>query len=180
VLATDASTAMLDVARQCWEGGDVEFRRVVLPDDPLPSADAVVSVGHALNYLHDAGAIDRALLAIAGSLRPGGVLAIDLCDFEYGEARRGAPPYSRVSDDWVLVARFSSPAPDRFVRDITTFVRDAGGGWRRDDERHENVLVDTSVAVSCLATAGVDAEIGPSFGAEPLPHGMRALVGRKR
>jgi hypothetical protein len=174
---------MLDVARQTrqtWQGGDVEFRRIALPDDPLPSADALVSIGHVLNYLADAPAIDRALIAMAASLRPGGILALDLCDLSYGEARRGAPPYARVTDEWALVARFSAPAPDRFVREITTFVRDAGGTWRRDDERHENVLADAGAVASRLAGAAVDSAVRASFGTETLPPGMRAIVGRKR
>ena len=37
------------------------------------------------------------------------------------------------------------PAPDVFVRDITTFLRNDDGSWRRDDERHENVLLDTTL-----------------------------------
>ncbi len=43
VLATDASPAMVELAG--------EAQVLVLPDDPLPPADAVVSVGHVLNYL---------------------------------------------------------------------------------------------------------------------------------
>jgi hypothetical protein len=49
-----------------------------LPDDPIPCADAIVSVGHVVNYLPDADAIERALVAMAEALRPGGLLAIDL------------------------------------------------------------------------------------------------------
>jgi SAM-dependent methyltransferase len=50
VIATDASPAMLDIARS--ELGDVaDLRLLVLPDDPLPPADAIVSVGHAISYL---------------------------------------------------------------------------------------------------------------------------------
>jgi hypothetical protein len=30
----------------------------------------------------------------------------------------------------------SLPAPDRFIRQITVFVRNDDGSWRRDDERH--------------------------------------------
>src|SRR5690554_6119654 len=71
VLATDASPAMLDLARRSVPEADV--RRITLPDDPLPPADAVVSTGHALNYLSDAAAVERALVAIARALRPGGV-----------------------------------------------------------------------------------------------------------
>lgn len=171
VVATDASPAMLELA------GDAQI--LVLPDDPLPPADAIVSTGHVLNYLFDAAAIDRALAAIAGALRPGGVLAIDLLDRRYAEARRDAPPYVRVEGDWVLVARFESPAPDRFVRDITTFVATAGDSWRRDDERHENVLVDTTAVAAVLAAHGVEARVSQSFGDERLPDGLVAIIGRR-
>src|SRR4051794_24934480 len=51
VIASDASPAFVELARQRLPGVDV--RRIRLPDDPLPEADAVVGVGHALNYLPD-------------------------------------------------------------------------------------------------------------------------------
>lgn len=171
VLATDASPAMVALAS--------DARILVLPDDPLPPADAVVSTGHVLNYLPDEAAIDRALAAIAGALRPGGVLAIDLLDRCYAEARRDAPPYVQVEEDWVLVTRFESPAPDRFVRHITTFVAAGDGSWRRDDERHENVLVETTAVPALLARHGVEAKVSPSFGAERLSEGLVAITGRR-
>jgi SAM-dependent methyltransferase len=83
VIATDASPAMLELARE--EAAEAEeIRQLVLPDDPIPPADAIVSVGHVLSYLPDAPAIDRALVAAADALRPGGVLALDICDLEMG------------------------------------------------------------------------------------------------
>jgi len=90
VLATDASPAMLARARRAVPGAE-EIRQLVLPDDPLPRADAVVSVGHVVNYLPDLASVRSALVAMAGALRPGGVLAIDLCDLSYGQARRNSP-----------------------------------------------------------------------------------------
>jgi hypothetical protein len=42
-----------------------EVRQLTLPDDPLPQADAIVAISHPLNYLPDAEAIDRALIAMA-------------------------------------------------------------------------------------------------------------------
>ena len=178
VVATDASPAMLDLARaHVPEAEDV--RRLVLPDDPLPPVDAVVSVGHVLSYLPDGEAVDRALVAAAGALRPGGVLALDLCDLSLSEARRSDPPAARVADEWALVAAFSAPAPDRFVRDITTFVRREDGLWRRDDERHVNVLVDTARVPALLATHGLEATVAPAFGAERLPAGLVAVVARR-
>jgi hypothetical protein len=169
---------MLDLARQHVPDAE-EIRQVVLPDDPLPPADAIVSVGHVLSYLPDEASIDRALAAAAGALRPGGVLAVDLCDLEWGEARRDAASSARVADDWVIVTEYSCPAPARFVREMTIFVRNDDGSWRRDDERHDNVLVDTSRVPVLLAQHGVDATISASFGAERLPEGLIAVVGHK-
>ncbi len=37
-----------------------ELRQIALPDDPLPAADAIVGIGHPINYLPDARSIDRA------------------------------------------------------------------------------------------------------------------------
>jgi SAM-dependent methyltransferase/predicted enzyme related to lactoylglutathione lyase len=177
VLATDASPAMLDLARHAVPTAEIVL--VALPDDPLPVADAVVGVGHVLNYLNDEAAIARALGAIAGALRPGGLLALDLCDLRWGQARRDAPDLVRVNDDWVLVSRFSVPRPDRFVREMTTFVRNADATWRRDDERHDNVLLDTATIPALLREYGIDAVVGTSFGTEQLPVGLMTIIGHR-
>jgi SAM-dependent methyltransferase len=178
VIATDASPAMLELARLVAPDAE-DIRRVRLPEDPLPDADAIVSVGHALNYLPDEAEIDRALTAVAGALRPGGVLAIDLCDLEWGHTRRGAPNLGWVRDDWAIITEFSVPAPNRFVREMTTFVRTEDGSWRRDDERHDNTLIDTTLVPALLQTQGVEATIAAAFGTEHLPTGLRALVGHR-
>jgi SAM-dependent methyltransferase len=186
VIATDASEAMLDRARtalgeaalgEAALGGAADLRRLTLPDDPLPAADAIVSVGHVISYLDDAAAVGRALAAMAGALRPGGVLAVDVCDLEFGRIRAGETNFARVGPDWAIITEFSAPAPDRFVRDITTFVPDGAGAWRRSQEHHENVLVDTSLIPDLLATHGVTATVGTSFGAAELPPGLRAVTG---
>jgi SAM-dependent methyltransferase len=178
VIATDASPAMVELARATL-GPDADVRRLTLPDDPLPAADAIVSVGHAISYLPDAAAVDRALVAMADALRPGGVLAIDICDLSFGASRAGEDSVARVGPDWAVLTRFSVPAPEVFVRDITTFVPDGHGAWRRDDERHENVLVDTSGIPALLAEHGVTAALGTSFGAAELPPGLIAVTGRR-
>lgn len=168
VVATDASPAMLDLAREQL-GPGVDLRRVTLPDDPLPQADAIVGVGHALNYLPDAGAVERALASMAEALRPGGILAVDLCDIEWGALRRDAGTAGWVGDDWAMITRFSTPAPDRFVREMTTFVRNRDGSWRRDDERHDNVLIDTAQVPAILTRHGLESEVRDTFGGERLP-----------
>jgi SAM-dependent methyltransferase len=152
---------------------------VTLPDDPIPDADAVVGVGHALNYLPDLASIERSLASIARALRPDGVLALDLCDLTYVEARRDGSSRGWAEDDWALVTRFETPSPDRLIRQMAMFVREEDGSWRRDDERHENVLVDTSRVPGILREQGVDATIAPSFGDEVFPDGLVAVIGRR-
>jgi SAM-dependent methyltransferase len=179
VIATDASPDMLELARGKL-GPGADLRRLTLPEDPLPAADAVVSVGHAVSYLPDAAAIDRALVAAARALRPGGVLAIDLCDQTFGRLGDGPESSGRTAPDWAVISQYSRPSPDRFVRDITTFVPDGHGAWRRDHERHENVLADTSGMPALLGRHGVTARVAPSFGVERLAPGLVVLTGRKR
>lgn len=179
VVATDASPAMLDLTRRHVPEAE-DIRRLALPDDELPAADAVVSVGHVLNYLPDEESLERALVSAARALLPGGLLLIDLCDLAWGELRRDAPNQARLGDDWAVVTQFDVPSPDRFVRRITTFLRRDDGLWRRDDERHENVLIETAAVPGRLRQHGIDAELAPAFGTEALPVGLVAVTGWRR
>ena len=178
VVATDASPAMLELARVTAPGAEDMFR-LTLPDDPLPAADAIVAIGHPLSYLPDEPSLDRALVAIAHALEPGGVVALDLCDIEWGSARLDVKNQGRVGDDWAIVSLFSVPTPDRFVRDMTTFLRNDDGSWRRDDEHHDNVLIDTARVPALLAEHGVEATVQSSFGDEELPVGLHTIIGHK-
>jgi SAM-dependent methyltransferase len=176
VLATDASPAMVELARDYVPTVPVEVLRV--PHDRLPSADAIVSVGHPLSYLDDEEQLEAAFVAVAGALRPGGVVAFDICDVEWGTARHGQPPGVWFGDDWVLVTRTSVHEQRTFRREMTMFLR-SGDLWRRDDETHDNVLVDTSGIPALFARYGVDAEVRPRFGDETLPTGLVAVVGHR-
>jgi SAM-dependent methyltransferase len=178
VVATDASPAMLDLTRETAPDAEA-VRRLVLPDDALPRADAIVAVGHVLSYLENEAAIDRAFDAIAGALEPAGVLAIDLLDLRYGAQRVEQPDHSQVHDDWAIFTRYDVPDPTHFVRDITVFARGADGTWSRDDEHHVNVLVDTERIPARLAEHGVEATIGSVFGDEEETPGLVAIVGRR-
>ena len=182
VMATDASPAMLDLARQTLRdvpADTLRIERLTLPDDPVPEVDAVVGVGHALNYLPDADALDRALLTLARAVRPGGVLAIDLCDLEWGRHRRDQRSAGWVGDDWAIVTQFPYEGDDSYVREMTTFTELPDGTYRRSFERHDNVLVDTSLVPERLADLGFEAEVRRSFGVEQLPVGLVAIVARR-
>jgi SAM-dependent methyltransferase len=179
VIATDASPAMLDLARETAPEA-LSIERLTLPDDPIPQADALVSVGHALSYLPSEAAIERSLVAMAHALRSEGVLAFDICDLAWGRARRDAGPVGWVGEDWGLVTRFPFEGEDRYIREMTTFTQNSDGSYRRDDERHDNVLIDTARIPALLADHGVDAEVRPTFGDEPATEGLVAIVGIKR
>jgi hypothetical protein len=73
----------------------------------------------------------------------------------------------------------SVPEPNRYVRIMTTFIREEDGTWRRDDERHDNVLIDSSKVPELLAAHGVEATVSRRFGDEQMPTGLVAVVGRR-
>ena len=176
VLATDASPAMVELARDFVPTVPVEVLR--LPEDPLPTADAIVSVGHALSYLDSEEEIDRSLAAMAVSRTPGysrSTSATWSGDLPGAGSRPGSG-----SERTGCSRRCRSVIGDRiFRREMTMFVRD-GELWRRDDETHDNVLIDTGRLPEFLARFGVDADVRQAFGNETLLAGLVAVVGRRR
>ena len=62
---------------------------------------------------------------------------------------------------------------------MTIFVRTVGELWRRDDELHDNILIDTSEIPALVAKNGVAAEVRSKFGDETLPTGLVAVVGHR-
>ena len=109
-----------------------------------------------------------------------GCVAIDLCDRTYAEAASAPNTVGWVDDDWAIITARSTPSPDRLVRQMAMFTRNADGSWRRDDERHDNVLIDTASVPALLAEHEVDAHLGRSFGTEQLPHGLHTVIGHRR
>jgi SAM-dependent methyltransferase len=175
VIATDASPAMLDIAKG-YAPDAIEHRVVALPDDPLPECDAVVSTGHALSYLPDRPQLEAAFVACARALRPEGVLAVDLEDLSTRDAQVPRGTGGFVGDDWAMVTERTSDGPDHFARAMTTFVRRPDGTYDRGYERHDNVLIDVDGVVRPLLEAeGLTVEIGPSFGAESNMEGLQVV-----
>ena len=60
---------------------------------------------------------------------------------------------------------------------MTTFVREDDGRYRREHERHDNVLVDVPRVVPPLLEAeGLDVTVGPSFGEETNMEGLMVVI----
>jgi SAM-dependent methyltransferase len=179
VVATDASPAMLDIARS-YAPGALDHQAIALPHDPLPEADAIVSTGHVLSYLPSREHLEEALVACARALRPGGVLAVDLEDLTTRDAQMARPPSGWLGDDWAMVIDRVSDAPDHFARVQTIFVREDDGRYRRELERHDNVLIDVHAVVPPLLEAeGLEVEVRKSFGTETNMEGLVVVVARR-
>ncbi len=161
VIATDASPAMLEIAREKVPEADV--RRLTLPDDPIPAADAVVAVGTVFNYLASKAELQRGLVAAA---RAGDLLVTDILDLSYGDTRPEPVEYFHEGQDWKLRTLNSLETPDRVVREMT-IENDSGV----THEKHLNVLVDVEEIAGRLG-----AKVQGSFGDEILPPGFRVLV----
>ena len=176
VIATDASPAMLDIART-YAADALEHRVVALPDDPLPEADAVVSTGHALSYIDTQARLEAALVACARALRPGGVLAVDLEDLSTRDAQMARPPAAWVGEEWAMFMERVSDGPSHFARAMTVFMREDDGRYRREHERHDNVLIDVPGVVPALLEAeGLEVDVGLSFGTEANMEGLMVVV----
>lgn len=181
VHGVDASEAMIELARACAPGAVFDVVRLPtrLPEGAvggLPGADAVVSTGHVLNYLDHRDDIGLALGELARTIRPGGLLAIDLMTERFCQARDVSQVHAKVAEDWAIVTRFSRPGPFRYDRQITVFRR-IDGRWRRSDECHRNVTFDVDEALRVLRDNGIDAQPRAAFGDETLPEGLVVLVG---
>lgn len=58
-------------------------------------------------------------------------------------------------------------------------MRNDDGSRRRDDEPHDNVLIDTARVPGLLAGEGVEVRVTSAFGTERLPTGLAVLAGRR-
>lgn len=175
VIATDASPAMLDIARS-YARQAIDYRIVALPGDDIPEADAIVSTGHALSYLPTRELVEEALVACARALRPGGVLALDLEDLSTRDAQMARPPGVWVTDTWALFLERVSEGPAHFARVHTVFIQERDGRYRRERERHDNVLIDVAVVVPpLLENEGLTVEVDVSFGAETNIEGLTVI-----
>ena len=176
VVATDASPAMLDLARETAAGADV--RRLTLPDDPLPEADAIVGVGHALNYLPDVGAIERGLAAV-GERFARAACSRSTCATSSG---RGS---GLMPGRWAGSARTGRSSPSSRIRLLTG----SSGRWRRSSGGRRIVAArrraprerpdrDRSRARAARGRRR-RGERAAVVRREELPAGLRAVVGHR-
>ena len=87
------------------------------------------------------------------------------------------PPAAWVGDDWAMFMERVSDGPSHFARSMTLFVREDDGRYRREHERHDNVLIDVPAVVPPLLEAqGLAVDLGRSFGDETNMEGLVVVV----
>ena len=87
------------------------------------------------------------------------------------------PPNHWVADDWALIIERVSDHPSHFARVQTLFIREDDGRYRREHERHDNVLIDVPGTVPPLLEAeGLDVHVSLSFGDETNMEGLMVVV----
>ncbi|MEA1902405.1 MAG: class I SAM-dependent methyltransferase [Actinomycetota bacterium] len=176
VVATDASQPMLDLAAETVPSADLRLLRI--PGDPIPSAKAIVSVGHAVNYLSSPEEIETAVMKLADALTDDGLMVIDICDLSYGDARSGVNHATVDGEGWSIEVTTIFEPPNRFIRGMTTNVELPDGTQRLGHETHINVLIDVGTVADTLSEAGFEVDLSRSIGDYDLPDGVYALVVR--
>jgi SAM-dependent methyltransferase len=143
--------------------------------DPLPHAayDAVVALGEVLGYATTAAPLGDALAAIRHTLRPGGLLLLDLA----GPDRRPGRAWTE-GPGWAVLAH-GAVAGDRLTRTIVTYRDPTGDGtYRRGEERHVLRLHAPGAVLAALAAHGFPhaATLPGGYDDEPLPAGITAYA----
>ena len=168
VLATDASPAMLELARD--KVPEAKPRLLVLPDDPIPTADAIVALGHVFNYLGSEEEIERGLMAATKASK---YFLTDALDLSYGDSRQEPVNFYHEGDGWKLWTINRLENGNRVVREMT--IETTAGVT---EETHVNVLVDFEDLAKKMAPTGLTVDVRTSFGDETLPAGFVILETR--
>ena len=162
VLGVDISADALAIARR--RAPAARFVEASAFGFVPPRCAAVTAVGEVLGYAADERSGRDALVAlfdrVHAAMAPGGLFVFDLA----APGREPAPRRAwREGPGW-LVCNEAEELPERgeLRRRIVTF-REAGGGWRRDDELHVLRLHPAERVLADLAAAGFEADALGSY-----------------
>jgi SAM-dependent methyltransferase len=138
----DSSPAMIALARRkaAQAGAAARFETADLSGlaaafDDIAPFDAVLCLGNSLPHLLSQEALAEALSAMAGVLRPGGLLVLQNLNYDLRwrvQPRWFAAQGGVLDGDEVLVWRFADyfPAEERIAFHIALFRRQAGRDWQ--------------------------------------------------
>ena len=174
---TDRRPRRCSNSRETWPPCGRATDPSVLPDDPIPRR-CDRRRRHALNYLPDYFFVDRALVALARALKPGGLLATDLRPGVGGSpSRRGEPRLGRRG----LGARHRVLGPPAGpLRAADGNVRSRGQRLLAQGRRATRQRDGRHPARACAARPARCRGGGHRFGTKRLPVGLRAVSATDR
>jgi len=158
VLGIDKSGDMLEIAASRARTSGV---KLMLANQDMTQltvgrrADAVLATCDAVNYLTTPAAVSAFFKSAYAALRPGGVLAFDVSSPHKLENVIGNAPFFEERDDIVYLWK-NSLDPDSHVlcMELTFFVQEEGGLYRRFEETHRQRAHRADELCALLAEAG--------------------------
>lgn len=139
VVGADLSAGMIHRARENAAATRVEVRFVTAGFDQLAkrlgqSFDALLCLGNSLPHVKGPRALRSALSDFAKVLRPGGLLLVQIRNFDrvMAQRERWMQPLSRQQGDeeWLFVRFYDFESDDRVIFNLVTLYRDAQGTWQ--------------------------------------------------
>ena len=157
VTGCDLSPEMLEVARR-RAPAEVELFAADMRRLPPGDYDLVTCLDDALNYLLADADLEAAVAAMAGSLRPGGVLVFDLNSLA---AHRDAYGTAFVVEDedvflcWHGLGRDEDRPGEPGTAAVEIFQRAGDGSWTREQSVHHQRHWHREEALRALSRAGL-------------------------
>ena len=166
VVGVDLSVDMVDLARRNAPAATFEvgsIHDVELPDGCV----GVTAIGEVLNYGTDERsgfeAVGRLAARVHDALAPGGIFLTDLS----GPGRAGPTGIVKQfhrDDVWCLgMIAMESAEKRRLDREITIFVAEPDGRYRRVDEHHVVHLYDRGEVEARLVAEGFEVEVADGY-----------------
>lgn len=166
----DISPSMIQLAKKASPSSS--FICGSFADIELPACDAVTSLGEPLNYLNSGPAIRRTMKNVFHALRRDGSFIFDVRHPTTNTAT--AVETHRKSKDWFCHSRAEESETGKLVRYITTFRRNIGGSYDRDEEVHRLKLFPRAEMMKWLREIGFRVQVRNSYG--PYQLGPRQSV----
>lgn len=158
VLGVDQSPDMLEIAARRAREAGVPLT-LVRQDIALLQlgrrADAILATCDTVNYLASARAASAFFRCAHAALKPGGALAFDISSRYKLEEQMGDAPFFDVRDELTYLWKNRlDRASHTLDMELTFFVREADGRYRRFDERHRQRAHSAAELEQWLIEAG--------------------------
>lgn len=155
VFGVDISVEMLNTARRiaAEKGARIEFLSGDITKLKVNGRlDFALAVNDCLNYVRG-DKLRAAFSRVCGALKKGGIFIFDVSSAEKLENVIGSNTFCDDGDD-VTYLWFNSFKGDRVEMDLTFFIKNADGTYRREDERHVQYVHSEEDICSALRDSG--------------------------